>query len=377
MAGNETSRLDVLKEALPMPLRILLFLFATVLAVSQTKMTLDQLKGFIKSSVSNHLPDKQVAEYVHKIQLSNKLDDRTVEELQGLGAGPKTVAALHDLRDSSASLPAAAPPPPKPVYVPPPPPNSIEQKQVLADATEYAHNYSARMPDFICTQVTRRFYDPMGGEEWRGRDTITERLSYFEHKENYTVVFINGSAVTNVKHEQLGGTTASGEFASMMEEIFDPKTQTDFEWERWATLRGKRMHVFSYKVLQSRSNYRILAQGAEPIVVGYHGLIYVDRETSRIYKITLTADDIPSTYPVRAASLTLDYDMQRIAESEFLLPLKSVVTLKAEKSLNTKNEAEFHAYRKFSAEATIKDIEPEPIPDSAIKDQPPAPQKKN
>jgi hypothetical protein len=349
---------------------ILLYALIPLALYAQGKMTLEQLKGFVKSSVDNHLPDKQIADYLHKVQLSNQLDDRTIEEMQGMGAGPKTVAALHDLRDSTASLPKAAPPAPKPVYVPPPPPNSVEQKQVLADATEYARNYSARMPDFICVQMTRRFYDPAGGEEWRGRDTITERLSYFEHKENYTVVFINGRSVNDVKHEQLGGTTSSGEFASMMEQIFSPQSGTDFEWERWATLRGKRMHVFSYKVPQSRSEYRILAQGAESIVVGYHGSIFVDRETSRIYKITLQADDIPPTYPVRAAALTLDYDMQKIAESEFLLPLKSVVTLMAEKRLNTKNETEYHAYRKFTAESTIKDIEPEPIPDSAIKDRP-------
>ena len=98
-----------------------------------------------------------------------------------------------------------------------------------------------------------------------------------------------------------------------MKEIFEPYTQTHFEWERWATLRGKRMHVFAYKVDQGRSKYSILAQGNERLVIGYHGLIYVDRDTSTIAKITLDGDDIPTSYPIREVHLALDYDKTDIA----------------------------------------------------------------
>ena len=348
---------------------LVLLAAVTLMAGAEMKMSIEQLKGFVRSSLRNHISDRELADYLHKVHLTNKLDDRTIEEMQGLGAGPKTTAALHDLRDATANLTVAPPPPPKPVYVPPPAPDSVEQKRVLFEATEYARSYSSRMPDFICTQVTRRFRDPKGGDDWRGEDTITERLTYFEHKENYVVSFINSRAVTNVKHEQLGGTTSSGEFASMMEEIFAAKTETEFEWTRWGKLRGRVMHVFSYRVRQANSNYRILAQGAETIVVGYHGMIFVDKEDSRIHKITLEADDIPPSYPIHSAALSLDYDVQRIGDNPYLLPLKSVVTLAADHTLNTKNEVEFHAYRKFTAESTIKDFEPEPIPDSALTEQ--------
>ena len=72
-----------------------------------------------------------MAEYLHHVKMVEKLDDRTVEELQGMGAGPKTVAALRELGDASGSLPMAAPPPPKPVIVPIAPPDSIEQGKIL------------------------------------------------------------------------------------------------------------------------------------------------------------------------------------------------------------------------------------------------------
>src|SRR5882724_12349084 len=86
-------------------------------AYAQMKMTAEQLVSFIKSSIQLKHDDRKIAEYVRKIKLSDKLEDRRVEELQGLGAGPKTVAALRELSVASSTLavtPPAPPPPPKP-----------------------------------------------------------------------------------------------------------------------------------------------------------------------------------------------------------------------------------------------------------------------
>src|ERR1700742_378354 len=83
-------------------------------AQSAMKMTADQLFAFIKSSIQLHHDDRKVAEYVDKIKLSDKLEARRVEELQGLGAGPRTMMALRKLSESSASMAVAPPPPPPP-----------------------------------------------------------------------------------------------------------------------------------------------------------------------------------------------------------------------------------------------------------------------
>src|SRR5580693_6576595 len=88
-----------------------LLALAASTALAQLNMTADQVVTFIKSSIQLHHDDRKVAEYVKKIKLSDKLEDRRVEELQGMGAGPKTIAALRTLSSSSVSLPAAPPPP--------------------------------------------------------------------------------------------------------------------------------------------------------------------------------------------------------------------------------------------------------------------------
>ena len=160
----------------------------------------------------------KVAEYLRNVKLTDKLDDRTIEDLQSLGVGPKTVAALRELGEASAGLATAPPPPPTPVYVPPPPPSSDEQDKIIEQAREYALNYTKQLPNFICVQVTRRDVDPTGsGNNWYHSDTITARLSY-NGVENYEVILHNNQPVTNGKDmRQFGGTTSEGEFGSMLD----------------------------------------------------------------------------------------------------------------------------------------------------------------
>jgi hypothetical protein len=293
--------------------------------------------------------------------------------LQGLGAGPRTVTALKALMTESAALSVAPPPPPKPVYVPPPPPDSSEQKKVLEEITDAALNYSRNLPNFICLQVTRRYYDQAGKGNFALMDTIAEALTYYDQKEDYKVVSKNGIPVTGMKHEQMGGATSSGEFGSLLNEIFEPSSQTDFQWDRWATLRGKRMHVYSFRVPQETSKYSIYADSVKrTIVVGYHGLIYADRDSKNVMRITFSADNIPEDFPVKDVDLDMNYDYTSISGVEFLLPMKSEMHSKEGRYLS-KNETEFRRYNKYGTDSSIvfdtPDV-PDALPDDKTKEQP-------
>ena len=58
--------------------------------------TVDQIKQFIQSAIKLKNPDKEVAETLRKMKLSERMDLDIVETLQSQGAGPKTVAVLKD-----------------------------------------------------------------------------------------------------------------------------------------------------------------------------------------------------------------------------------------------------------------------------------------
>jgi hypothetical protein len=347
----------------------LLALGLSIALFAQQKFTIGQLVAFIQSSIQLKHDDRQVAAYLRKVTLTQKLTESVLEDLQGLGAGVKTVEALRVLRDASKSLPAPPPPKPKPEPVVIPGPPEEERKKVLDEVREYASNYSKRLPDFICTQVTRRYSDPTGLEFWRRDDVVTARLSYFEQKEEYKITTVN-NAPTERTMDQLGGSTSTGEFGSMLREIFEPESHARFQWERWATLRGRRMHVFSYNVPQAYSKWHVTFEKREDIVPAYGGLLYIDRDTSMVMRITFEAEDIPPSFPIQQAGTVLDYDFIPINEREYVLPLRAVVRMRAGKHLS-KNEVEFRMYRKFSAEATITFDTPEPLSEDKTKEQPP------
>lgn len=348
------------------------FLGMALAAYGQRQMSVPDLVTFIKSSIQLHNEDRAVASTVRRLKLTNRLDAGTVEDLQGLGAGPQTLAALRDLITTTASLPAAAPiaPPAPPPAIPAPSPEEL--KKILAEITERALDYTKSLPNFICAQVTTRSFDPFGTDSWHQEDKIQEQLSYVDGKEDYKVVLVNNLPVVNMKHEQLGGITSSGEFGTMLYQIFNPQTETQFDWERWATLRGKRMYVFSFRVAQPNSDYSIYHQpSGRTVVAGYHGLVYADAVTKQIMRIKMDCDDLEA-FPINQVSLTLDYAPTKISEQTFVLPMAAEVRSREGRTLG-KNVMQFSLYRKFGADATITFDTPDPIPDDQLKEQPAAP----
>lgn len=335
-------------------------------------VSVDMVQQFIRSAIERKQPDKQVAQMLQHMKLSQKLDDNTIEELQSAGAGPKTVAALKELSNATASLPPPPPPPAPKEYKPIPPPPYEDQQTILNETREYALNYSRNLPDYICTQMTRRYYDPAGKENWRKADEIATKLSYFEQKEKYQVVLWNG-APTEKTMEQLGGTTSQGEFGSLLRGIFEPKTDAEFHWERWATLRGHRCHVFKYSVDQEHSDWSIYdGEAKQSVVPAYEGEVFVDRETNQVLRVSLDSVNIPADFRVRVAKSLLDYDYQSISGHQFLLPMKLVTRLDDNRHYESRNDVEFRNYRKFSADTvlTFDTDAPAPLDDSKTKEQP-------
>jgi len=344
---------------------------------AEQTMTVDQLLSFIRSSVKMKMPDKDVAGYLAKVKLSEHLDERIVEELQGEGAGPKTVAALDALATASESLPKPQPKAstaPKPAYKPPPPPSSEEQQAIIGEIREYAMNYSKSLPDFICTQVTRKYVGQTGQDDFHPEARVVEHLTYFDQQEHYKVTMVNDKVV-DLSHEAVGGAFSTGDFGSLLRSTLLPKADALIEFDHWATLRGNTCYVFSYRITSGNSEWSIAAGPSERIVVGYSGLIYVDKKMHKILRISLQATDIPSSFPVQEATDTLDYGYQNLSGQEFLLPLKAQVYMRHGRQ-RSRNDIEFRLYNKYSADATIKfdtDV-PAPLPDDQTKEEPAQPQ---
>ena len=336
---------------------------------AQIALNYGQLQELLQSSVRQGLSDKEVAKYLKDQKLDFALTDRIIEAFVGWGIGPRTLNVLRSMKPLTEGLAAPEiekPPPPK--YRQPPPPSEDEQARIIDEARRTALEYTDGLPDFVCLQITRRYLDPSGLEmDWFKYDEIKTRVSYFERHENYEVLSVNNKLTDRSMHE-LGGATSTGEFGSMLAQLFDPSTATRFKWARHSLLRGRHVYVFHLQVPRTRSRSSLHYQPTgEVIITGYQGLVYIDKEAERVLRIVTSAYDIPTGFPIQEARTRLDYDYTEIAGREFLLPLKAQVRMRQEKKL-IRNDVEFRLYRKFSAEATLTfeeldDIEPLPDDD--------------
>jgi hypothetical protein len=362
-------------------LGVVLVLCLAVAAQTST-LTMDQLVKFLNSSVEFKMSDAEVAKYLAKTRLSERLDDATIEKLLASGIGPKTLDALRALRDRSEALAAAkaAAPAEAPKPKLPPAPDAVEQAKIIEDVREYALNYSKSLPNYLTTQVVRRYQAGAPGSRynrgsnepsWVQVDMLTLRLSYFDQKEDYKLILHNNSPTTQ-DYKSVGGATSTGEFGSLLRDIFEPRTRARFAWDGWATLRGELVMAFSYSVEQANSQWGIEYERKDHIVPAYSGRVLIDKDTHVVMRITLHADDIPPTFPVKMATTVLDYDYTELSGHKFLLPLKSETQMSADGVLS-KNDTEFRLYRKYSAESSLTyDITtPAPLPADQTKETPP------
>ena len=380
---------------------VLAVLGVATLLLAQEQMNVQQLADFIRSELAlNHHTDKQIAAYVKKLHLTERLTDKTILDLQAQGAGPKTVQALQELRDETASMkppmkdatysPATAPdntltqgPATASLgaKAPPiPPPDSVTQQKILGMMKEYAMQYTQNLPNFICTEATRRYIDPNGSDSYRSLGLLLSRVSYHGGEEENRIYSVNGKLQDMDMNRAIvgGGSVSSGEFGSMMRAIFEPSSEAEFGWDHWATLRGRRMAVFNYFIDSGHSQYSISYGSSEGdqqrIITAYSGLIYADPNTGEIARIKFVARDIPRSFPVNSAEETLDYDSVDISGNPYILPLRAILYMSAGRD-KTKNEIQFANYRKFETGSTITygastEPPPAPLPPSKTEERP-------
>ena len=355
------------------------FVTSSRLALAQQTLTVAKLEEFIKSSIQQKLNDRDVANFAAKIKMSERLSPKVVEDLQSAGAGPKTVAALTLLVTQSATLSAA---PAKMVMTTqqpsgPPAPSDADKKRILEDTREWALNYVKSLPDFLCMEVTRRSVDAhfeIGSEgSWTPQDRLIEKLTYFDHKENYELLQHNDTALIGKTWETLGGSISRGEWATLLGDIFTPSTNTGFHWVRWGTLRGHLTDVYEYTVEQQYSQETI-GYGDPPnnqkITAGFHGLLYVQNSPANVVLRLTVIPDIPPSFPVQDVDQTVDYDYQDIGTERFLLPLHSQVKMR-NGHIASMNEIEWRQYRKYSADTSITfdTTDDKPLPADNTKEQ--------
>jgi hypothetical protein len=228
-----------------------------------------------------------------------------------------------------------------------------EQKRTLDTAREIALHYSSKLPDFICTENMERV--DRSSPTSIIADRLTIQLSYSGQKESYKLLTMNGNK-TDQTLESLEGLISGGEFGSLLLGVFDPASAADFQWKSTTDLRKHHASVYTYRISRAKSHYLLGARSQSgnltALAAGYHGEIILDSQTSRVLRVTASADDIPSNSGITQSSVEVDYDFIDIAGHSYLLPSHSDAHMERSHR-QISNSVAFVDYRKFAAESTI------------------------
>jgi hypothetical protein len=246
---------------------------------------------------------------------------------------------------------AAQTPPVAPSDAPPAP----DVQDHMLDAMEhYGAQYVASLPNFLCVQVTHQFEAGYSSNRWRKGDTLTSRLSFRDGEEKRTLDLVNGKPADPLKRHWHTPLTTEGEFGTLLSRIVDPDSEASFTWNRWETVRGKRLAVFDYTVDKEHSTLRMQLSDLAQAVLPYHGSMFIDPDTGAVWRITDAADsDIPPQLQMRQISTVIDYAETQIGGKTYLLPVTASVAVVGFTG-NVRNDLEFQEYRKFEADSVIK-----------------------
>ena len=281
-------------------------------------------------------------------------------------------------------------------------PSSAEALDLLERTRKATLGAAERMPDYLVKQQITRSRALGATSNWMVYDRLSIAVSYRASVgEQYKLLSVNGMPPGVDEKEgssygdKLGGTTSSGEYVSMLSELFQPDTRADFQAVDTDTLRGRRTIVYEFVVKREFSKQTLKFQAsleATPLetVVGYRGRIWVDREDNRVLRLETISAEIPLDFPITAAKSVIDYEWVTINEVPHLLPSRAIIELSdhlGSQSEQTRNDILFRGYRKFGAEVKITDLDekdfPPDKPDEPEPDKPenppalkPAPPKK-
>jgi len=241
--------------------------------------------------------------------------------------------------------------------VPAPSPDQIES--VVASSRKRALDYTETLPNFICVEATSRSVDQSGNGNWKHRDSLAELLTYHNGQESRTTLQVNGKR-SSLNRADLNSTwpISVGEFGALLKLVFSPSSKTVFQWKEAATLGdgSGTVEVLSYRVAHENATID-LSEGNNSLGVGFHGLVYIDGATSGIRSITVEADGLPRSFAMHAVAMTVDYDYVAISARDYLLPVRSTVSLQRGRKEIELNEISFRNYRRFASRTKIKMIQ--------------------
>ncbi len=222
----------------------------------------------------------------------------------------------------------------------------------IQKAREATFEFDQKLPNFVCQEIVTRYESETRKAEWHAQDLLSYDLVYEDGKEDYRNPKINGKAV-KAGDDKNSGSWSSGEFGTLVIDIFHPSTAADFRPKGQETINHRIAKVYSFAVTKEHSHWRIQG-GTQWILPAYKGTIWIDKETYRALRIEMEAINMPQAFILDHTESAADYDFVNIKDQKILLPTHAEVLSCERGSYNcSRNAIDFRNYHAYTGESSI------------------------
>ena len=223
---------------------------------------------------------------------------------------------------------------------------------LIERARDAAANFLNNLPNYVCTQVTTRYQSETKVPNWQALDNISAELVYENGKESYRNLQINNKPTKKSPEES--GAWSSGEFGTVLEDLFSPATAADFHFVRDTTTNRMKSGNYDFTVDRPHSHWKIAVQ-SQFLLPAYQGSVWIEKSTARVLRIEMQATEIPKQFPEDVVETTVDYDYVSLGTEKYLLPVHAELLSCERGSYRCqRNTIDFRTYHKFTGESTIK-----------------------
>jgi hypothetical protein len=225
---------------------------------------------------------------------------------------------------------------------------------LIRKATESSMDFIESLPDYICQELMARYQSETSPANWQPIDVVTTNLVYVRGKEDYKDVAINGKP-TKKKLEEIGGAWSTGEFGTILVDLFSPATAADFTYRHISRIAGVDAKEYDFTVKRENSHWTI-HEGGQTYQPAYTGTVWIDPSTGRVLRIEMQAHGFPDEFPTDHVESAVDYEYVRLGDlNQYLLPVHAA-TLACQRGtvLCSRNTIDFRNYRKYTGESTIQ-----------------------
>jgi len=224
---------------------------------------------------------------------------------------------------------------------------------LIEKAREVASKFLEGLPNYVVQESATRYVSETRQPSWNVVDVVSAEVVFEEHRESYRNLQINGKP--SKKPPEESGAWSTGEFGTILGNLFSPYTDADFKFAQDDTIIHRAASVFDFKVQRVRASWRIWTTG-QYIMPAYRGSVWIDKQTGDVLRIEMQAKEIPEAFPEITVETAVDYDSIRLGTPEqFLLPVHSEA-LSCWRGSNDcqRNVIEFRNYHKFTGESNIE-----------------------